>query len=221
MIQRLGLLLSVLLFANTLHAQEASQATTLPTSTIKTTIDTKAELRKKSPWSLQLDINPIFQLNGSYGVSVIYDVATNLSLEANANQKITTVRDYPAASTVSAKINANALGLRLNFYPLSSVQAGGFYTSIAASHVNLNSEITAENYLPSGTLKKDLNDEHTGRQIYAGYQFPAPKLDGRVKMTSRVGVGYGNGNKYAIRAGWNEYDIEDSVLFDASLMLLF
>lgn len=210
----LGLFLTTLLLANTLYAQE--------TSTIKTTIDTKQELRRKNPWSFQLDINPLFQFNGSYGVSVIYDVASNVSAEANLAQKNTTVRDYPSLATVTAKIGARSYGLRLNYFPVSTIQAGGVYTSLVASQVSLDSTITADGYyVDSPSYKKELKDEHFSRQVFVGYQFPAPKLDGRVKMTSRVGVGYGNGNKYGIEAGWDKYEIADSALFDASFLFLF
>jgi hypothetical protein len=184
-------------------------------STITTTIDT-SETRSKSRFGLQIDLNPLFQFNGGYGVGVSYDLSDRLSTEVSMNRKVTTIQDY-SGPQVRATMAASSTGLRFNFFPFSTIQKGGFYTSLAVSAVDVNSEITSS-ALPA---MKELNDQHTGRQIFAGYYFQPRNTGSSTKLTSRLGAGYGNGNKYVIQQGWNSYEVADSILLDASFLVVF
>jgi len=201
----LGMFLFSVFLAKNLYAQ----------STITTTIDT-SESRSKSRFGIQIDLNPLFQFNGGYGFGVSYDLTDKLNTEVSINRKVTTIEDS-SGPQASATIAANSTGLRFNYFPFSTIQKGGFYTSLAASTVDVNSEITSS-LLPA---VKELNDQHIGRQIFAGYYFQPRNTGSSTKLTSRLGAGYGNGNKYIIEQGWNSYEVADSILLDASFLVVF
>lgn len=197
-----------LFFANSLFAE---------TVTLTSTMESKPVT--KSPWNFQVDLN-FMRFDGSYGFGVGYDLFEKLSAELSYTHTNYHNKNYGLYS-VSADTVANAYGLRLNYYPFANVKEGGFYTSIIASQVELNSTITGESMLSSVTNSKDLSSSHIGRQMFMGYHFGAKNNRADLKFTSRAGLGYGNGRNYGIREGWKEYEIDDSVLFDATFMFSY
>lgn len=195
-------------FANSLMAQTVTQTSIIQPPPVD-----------KNPWGFQVDLN-FMRFDGSYGFGVGYDVLEKLSAELSYTHTNFYNKEYGLYS-VSASTIANAYGLRLNYYPFSDVKGGGFYTSATVSQVELGSTIKGESMLSSASNSKDLKATHIGRQVFMGYHFGANNSRDGFKLTSRAGLGYGSGKSYGIREGWKDYEITDSVLFDASFLFSY
>lgn len=198
----------ILFLANSLSAQ-----------TLETSASETALAPTQTPWGFKIEFN-FMSFNGSYGFGVTYDLMEKLSSEVSYTHTNFYGEDYVAGNR-SFSTTANAYGLRLNYFPFSSVKSGGFYASTTVSAINLNTDISVKPFLSGTTTKRDLEGQHIGRQVIMGYQFEPKGKKDEIKRTSRIGLGYGNGNSYGIREGWKEYEIADSVFADIALILLY
>lgn len=204
----LSALIFTLLFANQVLADSAVQISATQSPTVV----------KKSPLGLEFNLN-IMRFNGSFGFGAIYDAFKQVSTELSYTHTNSRQDNY-GINRVTADTTANAYGLRLNYYPFSDVTTGGFYATAKVSQVSLTSDITGKSFLSSNTNKKILSDEHVSHQAFLGWHFSNRQNEG-VKLNSRLGLGYGNGENYGIRQGWKEFEISDSLLVDASFLFSY
>lgn len=203
----LGLIVSTLFLTQNLYAQ----------TEVQTTIEKVAPA--KSPWDVTVNLTPLFKFNGSFEIGIGYDVANKLNTElfySRNNMSNTTASGFVL---IESSTTASAYGLRLNFFPFSDVKEAGFFTSALLSQVNLKTSATAS--LMGDSLSTGLQGQHVGQQIFMGYQFTPQKTDDRLNITSRVGIGYGNGENYGIRAGWKEYEVRNSVQFEGTFVITY
>ncbi|WP_413290455.1 hypothetical protein [Bdellovibrio sp. HCB337] len=192
----------------------------LAQTTVQTTIEDET-IHRKSRFNFMVDLNPLFKFNGSYGISLGYDVSPKLNTEITYDHTNMAHNEYRGLIEIGSETTANALGLRFNLFPFATTNTSGFYTSIAVNRVDLKTRIGAASYAYNINTSKNLNDQHIGRQIYMGYQFqPKHKGEG-LKLASRIGAGYGNGDEYGVRAGWEEYEIKNSFLFDTMFVVTY
>lgn len=197
----------ILFFANSLYAQ------TLETSASTT------DLAPKTPWGLTVSLN-FLRFNGSYGFGVSHALFEKVSSELSYTHTNYFLEDF-SGGIRNFTTTANAYGLRLNYFPFSDVNNGGFFTSASVAKVSLNTEIDIQGFLGNGDLKDEIEENHIARQVIIGYHFmPKVKSDG-IKTSSRIGAGYGNGTNYGIRQGLKEHMINDEMFLDTAFVFFY
>jgi hypothetical protein len=153
-----------------------------------------------------------------FGLGVGYDFfeKVNTTLFYAQNQIEGEAERYSALGSYHATHRAQIYGLRADIYPFTSFAAGGFYFSVAAANVKLESTVDP---IFSDDVRV-LNTSKTGYQTMAGYEFKKG-IFRKISSAINIGLGYGIGGAYENNLGGTQNDVRNSVLVDAGYSYLF
>ncbi|MEK7356131.1 MAG: hypothetical protein AAB250_06755 [Bdellovibrionota bacterium] len=176
------------------------------------------ELKPKKRVSVELLGAQLILKGGGLGVGY----AVTPKLQTEVNYAIYTLENDPEPSFFGSfyrvKNEFSAIGVRANFYPLASVDAGGWYIGGALAQVNLKTK-TSSSFYGDGAA----DNAKFGAQGYTGYTFRGGLLRS-ASMLIRLGLGYGVGGGVQTRtttASGTKTEIKDSGLLDLNIGMMF
>jgi hypothetical protein len=174
------------------------------------------QLQPKKRVSVELMAAPML-LKG-FGLGVGYTLTPKLQAELNYQQYTLGTDDKAILSSFRVTSDFNVIAVRSNFYPLASVDAGGWYVGASVAQVNLKSK-TSSIYFGEGSA----DDSQVGVQGYTGYTFRGGLLRA-ASMLVRLGLGYGNGGAAETRtstATGTKTEIKNATLIDLNVGMMF